>query len=616
VTEIPPDLWQDELGRLRVWAANIGAHQTGRSSLDYRLRDASNIRDQIIRLLKGLQRAFDDLEEVLEEAEGDTIPIEVDSELEEIQGSEVQQIFKGLVNTIDCLFQLSMVIRRPTQHDRFMGIKKADSAPFEFYDVQHVDNKYPEADKNIINRLGIAISRRRAGLKYRERHHAKLSKGLNNALDNQSEARSTVLSETIATEFEVHQHIQFDETASNSGVSQTSYAQTLLESDSRISIPSPPKESADGKVFECPYCFLIITIQDRRSWIRHVFTDLMPYVCVFPDCFTPAMLYASRQEWYHHLQTSHSIQAKQDAEFHCPLCQEKATSGVRLDRHIGRHLEELALFALPRLDDDEDRASGADAEPERNTGVPHGNQSDDDDVQLYSPAFSGRTEDQEETVSNDASKDEAIARLEKLILEERAEREARDAAIAKPAADRFKKETLSSSDASKDEAIARLEKLILEERAERETREAIRAKPAADRSKQETLSSSDASKDGAIARLEKLILEERAEREARDAAREAAIAKPAADKPERETAAAETNIAEEHSGVHNTVKPRVVAATTNVNNATGSIVPSWQCHKCGDGPYGNWQISCQFCAHRRCALCIRVSNFEFDSITF
>src|SRR4051794_39618294 len=46
---------QDEYGRLRVWAGNIGAHQSGRASLDYRLRDASHIKDQIIRLLDDLQ---------------------------------------------------------------------------------------------------------------------------------------------------------------------------------------------------------------------------------------------------------------------------------------------------------------------------------------------------------------------------------------------------------------------------------------------------------------------------------------------------------------------------------------------------------------------------------
>ena len=40
-----PAAWEDELGRLRMWAANIGAHQTGQSSLDFRLRDSSYIRE-------------------------------------------------------------------------------------------------------------------------------------------------------------------------------------------------------------------------------------------------------------------------------------------------------------------------------------------------------------------------------------------------------------------------------------------------------------------------------------------------------------------------------------------------------------------------------------------
>ena len=48
--------WQDELGRLRIWAANVGAHQTNQSSLDYRLRDSSHIREQIVKLLDELMK--------------------------------------------------------------------------------------------------------------------------------------------------------------------------------------------------------------------------------------------------------------------------------------------------------------------------------------------------------------------------------------------------------------------------------------------------------------------------------------------------------------------------------------------------------------------------------
>lgn len=57
-----PDL-QDEYGRLRVWTGNIGAHKSGRSSLEYRLRDASHIRAQIALL-------FDALTGSLSEGEG------------------------------------------------------------------------------------------------------------------------------------------------------------------------------------------------------------------------------------------------------------------------------------------------------------------------------------------------------------------------------------------------------------------------------------------------------------------------------------------------------------------------------------------------------------------
>lgn len=46
---------QDEHGRLRVWTGNIGAHKSRRSSLDYRLRDASQVRGQVASLLDVLE---------------------------------------------------------------------------------------------------------------------------------------------------------------------------------------------------------------------------------------------------------------------------------------------------------------------------------------------------------------------------------------------------------------------------------------------------------------------------------------------------------------------------------------------------------------------------------
>lgn len=42
---------QDEIGRFRVWAGNVGAHRTGRLSLDHKLREASKIHGKVAELL-------------------------------------------------------------------------------------------------------------------------------------------------------------------------------------------------------------------------------------------------------------------------------------------------------------------------------------------------------------------------------------------------------------------------------------------------------------------------------------------------------------------------------------------------------------------------------------
>lgn len=58
---LAPSQVQSEEVRFKVWCGNIGAHQTGtRSSLEYRLRDASHIRKQVVRILASLNESLVD----------------------------------------------------------------------------------------------------------------------------------------------------------------------------------------------------------------------------------------------------------------------------------------------------------------------------------------------------------------------------------------------------------------------------------------------------------------------------------------------------------------------------------------------------------------------------
>ncbi|KAJ5194428.1 hypothetical protein N7491_001766 [Penicillium cf. griseofulvum] len=359
--EVPLQDWTDELGRLRVWAANIGAHQTRQSSLDYRLRDASHIRSQIVRLLEQFQELLTDLKEVFEEQSDDEPDDDMfegfeDSESED--STEIQEIHQGLVETINQLYQMSMIIRKPAQHDRLVGTKKLDSEPFEFWTKQHISNKYPNADALAIDRISSAMARQRAILKYRERHHAKLGQGI----DSESDGCSAMLSETVVTDVFKEIPGQFNDMASDAGVSETSYGGTLLEGTGADApkIPPIPKNGMDQRPFECPYCFYIITVRDRRAWARHIFRDLMPYVCIFPGCSTPNKLYGGRRQWDYHIQQAHATISSTDGTYHCSICKQGSLPAVTFRRHVGQHLEELALFMLPRTDPDEDENKATD----------------------------------------------------------------------------------------------------------------------------------------------------------------------------------------------------------------------------------------------------------------
>lgn len=100
-----------------------------------------------------------------------------------------------------------------------------------------------------------------------------------------------------------------------------------------------------------PFFFFLIDIKSTWSWNRHVFKDIKPYICTFTDCSIPDRLYESRREWLFHETTEHHRES-----LACTLCEHTPESSKLYERHVARHLEELALFALPKveLDDDDD----------------------------------------------------------------------------------------------------------------------------------------------------------------------------------------------------------------------------------------------------------------------
>lgn len=199
--------------------------------------------------------------------------------------------------------------------------------------------------------------------------------------------------------------------------SQTSYATSLGADEDTVClrVPTMPESAKSGLPFECHYCWTIQTVPNSRMWKKHVFQDLRPYICTFEGC--DMKVFADRSSWFSHELQAHRVewccpfcplppfQSLKSFEGHlasrhtqlfardhlelltesckqsvnsisphaCPFCEEWSTdlenvnpgltdlvvTLAQFQHHVGSHMEQLALFALPRDLDKDDTSAGA-----------------------------------------------------------------------------------------------------------------------------------------------------------------------------------------------------------------------------------------------------------------
>ncbi|KAI8681049.1 C2H2-type domain-containing protein [Fusarium keratoplasticum] len=266
---------RDERTRFKVWSGNIGAHRTGMSSLDHRLRDSSNIRNQVVNLLLDLDGLLEDAIAIItgEEPSWDQISsdwgvfLDQDAEESDSPDTELEQISVDVADVVNCLLRLNVAIRNPAPHDRFVESHSTDTSHYEPFDIEHVYSKFKSIDPGLAERLGKAISRRRQFFKYREAHRMKLSHGIDYHYLRDAETIASSLPEHFKDKIGASQFSRlpvFEDNYSDAGVSQTSYATSATDTEQRR-VPPLPAEASKGP-FECPFCFMIIAVTDRSSW--------------------------------------------------------------------------------------------------------------------------------------------------------------------------------------------------------------------------------------------------------------------------------------------------------------------------------------------------------------
>ncbi|KAH7139511.1 hypothetical protein B0J11DRAFT_575420 [Dendryphion nanum] len=73
-------------------------------------------------------------------------------------------------------------------------------------------------------------------------------------------------------------------------------------------LPPRPRIAPGNREAECPYCFTVCSADefDEISWPHHIIQDLMPFVCVLPECPSPNAMYDTHTGWISHMRKEHT----------------------------------------------------------------------------------------------------------------------------------------------------------------------------------------------------------------------------------------------------------------------------------------------------------------------
>lgn len=115
---------------------------------------------------------------------------------------------------------------------------------------------------------------------------------------------------------------------------------------------------------------------------KHVFADILAYVCTSGDCPSDRCFFETREEMTAHLGKQHGLE-RSWASQKCPLCLEETGDGRNaISLHFSRHMEEIALGALPRSTESD---TGSETSSSREDVAGYVSASEDSDPTAHQP---------------------------------------------------------------------------------------------------------------------------------------------------------------------------------------------------------------------------------------
>ncbi|KAJ4326715.1 hypothetical protein N0V84_002830 [Fusarium piperis] len=345
-------------------------HGVASGSLDDKFQRSRNLRQATMKTLSHLsstivdhlvpvanisnpktQGLCDQVSNILEEVKFSHIADDSSSDSSsECSSADIHELAEDLKTDVDCLIELDQMLRDPATDPEpemaEVNFSVSSWKPQQVF-VDKIENRFPGVDKLLSVSLGIVNCER--------------------FLRCQTERNTNQVNADQAGQLaEINEGSKFHDSGLGSSLNPTSsYAETIMsygDGNRSIRIPRLSEQAKNGEPFSCIACGRSVTMATNSQWKRHLYLDLQPYVCLDTSCRLSNSTFPNRVNWLQHLALDHGMEPKWE-QIKCPLCGDKTGPGkMAITAHLGRHLEEISLSALPTGPDSETNSETSDAD--------------------------------------------------------------------------------------------------------------------------------------------------------------------------------------------------------------------------------------------------------------
>ena len=305
-----------QLGKFNLWTSNIGVFAPLKFSMDYRLRDAPDVRGLVLKLLMSLNGNLLHLKSLLASTQtggGISLPLEqlLHQEANDDSSSvkKLGDAIESIADNMARMHRLTNAIRRGgtdvrnSRADKFMWKDEDgnDLGPLweKTFALQLCERKYPNASPIIHTRLASAMLTRRKRILYRQSRLEKLalntqqpekvvikvaekkpipvpetsSQFEHQAIQIQGDAKTGVQSQaknSIQTFNTAATPLEPEKFQHSSAPSRVSSARSLpLDDETKAHFPLPP-EIKNAEDIVCPYCCILLRAKnlENTGWWR------------------------------------------------------------------------------------------------------------------------------------------------------------------------------------------------------------------------------------------------------------------------------------------------------------------------------------------------------------